>query len=144
MKFSLEKLSVYGFNKRFLTEHDFYRICESENITVLEMDVSTSFYMSVSGEAFIILKKKLKGLRRAFAMFHELSHHFLHGAKNATNAFYLGLLQNKAEFEADTLATIALVPRFALAPYDFLEEHPNRYARKLFRNRQKLEFLYGV
>ncbi len=49
-----------------------------------------------------------------------------------------------AEFEADALATIALVPKLALDSYDFLEEHPNRYARQLFKNRQKLEFLYGV
>lgn len=144
MIFSLEKLSQFGFNEKFLTEHDFYEICEQENITVLEMEVSTSFYMSVSGKSFIVLKKKLKGLRKTFTMFHELSHHFLHGGNRATNAFYFGLLNTKAEFEADTLATIALVPNFALRSYEFLDEHPNRYAKQLFRNRQKIQFLYGV
>jgi Zn-dependent peptidase ImmA (M78 family) len=144
MKFSLNKLSDCGFNRKFLTEKDFYDICEKENITVLEIDVSTSFFMTVEGKSFIVLKSRLKGLPRVFTMFHELAHYFLHGANRGTNAFYFGMLQSKAEFEADALATIALVPRFALNSYDFLEEHPNRYARKLFKNRQKLEFLYGV
>lgn len=144
MHYSLEKLKRFGFNEKFLTDKDFYDICEQENITVLEMDVTNSFYMSVKRKSFIILKKKLKGLQKSFAMFHELSHHFLHGTNEGTSAFYFGLLNTKDEFEADALATIALVPRFALSSYDFLEEHPNRYARQLFRNRQKLEFLYGV
>lgn len=144
MKLSLEKLLRYGFNKRFLTEKDFYAICEQENITVLEMEVSTSFYMCVSGESFIVIKKKLKGLRRVFSMFHELAHHFLHGANRATNAFYFGLLESKVEFEADALATIALVPKFALYSYDFLEDHPNKFAHKVFEDRKKLDFLYGV
>lgn len=144
MKFSLKKISHYGFNLRPLTEKDFYEICELENITVLEEDVFTSFYMSVNGRNFIVLKKRLKGLRKIFSMFHELAHHFLHGGKEATNAFYFGMLESKQEIEADAIATIALVPRFMLASYDFLEEHPNRYARQIFRNRQKLEFLYNI
>jgi Zn-dependent peptidase ImmA (M78 family) len=100
--------------------------------------------MSVNGKHFIVLKKKLKGLRKAFAMFHELAHHFLHGAKESANAFYFGMIESKQEIEADAMATIALVPKFMLNSYDFLEEHPNRFARQLFRNRQKLEFLYGI
>ena len=144
MKLSLEVLTKHGFNRRILTEKDFYEICESEKITVLEMDVFTSFYMSAAGRHFIVLKKRLKGLRKTFAMFHELAHHFLHGGRESPNAFYFGLIESKQEIEADAMATIALVPKFMLDSYDFLEEHPNRYARQLFKNRQKLEFLYGI
>lgn len=144
MNLSLTKFNKYGFNEKPQTEADFYRICEIEKIIILEKDVTTSFYMNVSGKSFIVLKKRLKGLRRLFAMFHELAHHFLHGSRHAASAFYFGLLESKAEFEADALATIALVPRPMLRTFDFLDEHPNRYAKKLFRDRQKLYFLYGV
>ena len=144
MNLSLHKLKKYGFNSRALTEKDFYQICERENITVLEEDVFTSFYMTVHGKHFIVLKKRLRGLKKLFVMFHEISHHFLHGGKDAANAFYFGLLQSKQEIEADAMATIALVPRYMLNSYEFLEDHPVKFARELFRNRQKLEFLYGI
>jgi hypothetical protein len=45
--------------------------------------------------------------------------------------------------EADAIATIALVPKHGLSSYDFLEEHPNKFARKVFEDRKKVEFLYG-
>lgn len=144
MKFSLTKLEKYGFNKRALTETDFYAICETEGVTVFEMDVPASFYFSILGEHFIVIKKRLRGLRKVFVMFHELSHYFLHGGKVAEKAFFFGLLESKAEIEAEAMATVALVPRYMLNSYDFLEDHPNRYARQLFKNRQKLEFLYDV
>lgn len=144
MLFALKKLSKHGFNHRALSEEDLLHICESEDITVLYLDVPTSFYFSVRNKYFIVLKKSLKGLRRTFALAHELAHHFLHGGKDTANAFFFGLIESRNEFEADAMATIALVPRFMLNSYDFLEEHPNRYARQLFKNRQKLEFLYGI
>lgn len=144
MILSLKKLSRYGFNRRILTEADFYRICEMLRITVLEMDVSRSFYMSVGGKSFIVLAEKLKGLKKTFVMFHELAHHFLHGARDRASAFYFNLLDDKNEFEADALALIALIPVSSLRSFDFLEEHPNRYARKLYKDRQRLYFLYGV
>ncbi|HEY0429016.1 MAG TPA: ImmA/IrrE family metallo-endopeptidase [Pyrinomonadaceae bacterium] len=145
MKFVLEKLTSYGFNSRVLTEQDFYAICEAEKIEVLEMNVSASFYMNVLGESIIVLNKRLKGLKRTFAMFHELAHHFLHGGKNGTNAFFLGLLDSKNEMESDAIALIAILPVSALSNFDFLDENPrSRYAKKLYKDRQRLYFLYGV
>lgn len=144
MKLILDKLKKYGFNRRELSESDFYAVCEKEKITVLEMEVSCSFYMNVGGKAFIVLKKNLRGLKRTFTMFHELAHHFLHGGRGVNQAFYFGLLDNKQEFEADRIALIALIPLSCLNSFDFLEDHPNRYAKKLYRERQRLYFLYGV
>lgn len=144
MKLSLKKLSRFGFNQRVLTERDFYDICEKENIIVVEREVYTSFYFTTDEYHFIVIKKSLKGMRKTFSMFHELSHHFLHGGRDTTNAFYFGMLETKAEFEADALALIALIPLPSLKNFAFLEEHPNRYARKLYRDRIKLNFLYGV
>lgn len=144
MKLSLEKLAAYGFNEKFLTEADLLVICERENVTVLTLDVPTSFYLALENGFFIVLKKSLKGLQREFALAHELAHHLLHGGNNADRAFFYGLLESKNEIEADALATIALVPKHALESFGFLEEHPNHFARRLFKNRQKLNFLYGV
>lgn len=137
-------MKKYGFNRRELTEKDFYEICEREGIIVLEMDVPTSFYFRAEGLSFIVIKKRQTGLRRLFSMFHELAHHFLHGGQTAESAFFFGLLETKAEIEADALATVALVPHSSLANFDFLENHPVRFAKQLFRNRQKLEFLYRI
>ncbi|MCD9188293.1 MAG: ImmA/IrrE family metallo-endopeptidase [Pyrinomonadaceae bacterium] len=139
-----QKLKDYGFNERAMSEADFYTICESENIKVIETDAPTSFYFSVEGNHFIIIKKSLKGLRKTFSMFHELAHYFLHGGDHLSRAYFYGMLKSKNEFEADALAVIALLPRKSLKSFDFLEEHPNRFARKLYQDRQKLEFLYGV
>lgn len=144
MNFSLGKLSKYGFNRRVLTEQDFYDICQAEGIEVFEMDVPTSFYFSVNGKHFIVIKSKLKGLRKTFSMFHELAHHFLHGGKDAANAFFFGLLHSKNEIEADAVALIALLPKTALKDYQFLEDHPNRFAKKLYKDRQRLWFLYQI
>lgn len=144
MNLALEKLKKYGFNERFLTESDLLDICEQENITVLSCDVPTSFYLDVEGEYFIVLQKTLKGLPRDFALAHEISHHLLHCGATTDRAFFLNLLDSKNEVEADALATIALCPRRALYSFDFLEEHPNAFARRVFKNRQKLDFLYGV
>lgn len=144
MNLSLEKLKPFGFNERELTETDFFEICERERIEVLELDIDNSFIMSAKGKSVIVISRKLKGLKRRFAMFHELAHYFLHGGRSLESAFFLGLLDTKNETEADAVATIAIVPRRSLECFSFLENHNNRYARKLFDDRQKIEFLYDV
>lgn len=145
MKILLNILKRYGFNIRALTEEDFYAICESEGIHVIETDVVTSFYMPVLGEPTIVLKKGLKGLKRLFVMFHELAHHFAHGGKDANNAFFFDMTISKKEFEADAIATIAILPLSSLENYDFLDEHPrSRFAKQLYKDRQKLWFLHGI
>lgn len=146
MNLSLEKLKKYGFNEKALTEEDFYRICEAERITVLEMDVSKTFYMTVLKKKFIVVRKKAKGIRRTFEMFHELAHHFVHGDRDgsAAKAFFFGLLENKNEREADALAIIALLPLRSMGDFKFLDEHPNRFAKRLWRERQRIYFLYGI
>lgn len=100
--------------------------------------------MSVGGKSFIVLSKKLKGLKKTFVMFHELAHYFLHGARDTASAFYFNLLDDKNEFEADALALVALIPVSSLNSFQFLEDHPNRYARKLYKDRQRLKFLYEI
>ena len=42
----------YDTENRAFTKEDFYRICESENITAKEMDSPTSFYLRVKSKLF--------------------------------------------------------------------------------------------
>lgn len=142
----LANLKIDGFNVRQLNESDAEIICEKENITLLELDVPASFYFYCYQKHFIIIKKGLLGLKKTFTIFHELGHFYCHaGSPASSRAFFYGLIKSKNEFEADAFATIAICPRTALDNYDFLESHPrSRFARNLFKERQRLEFLYQV
>lgn len=144
MKLSLKKLSTYGFNQRPLSEADFYRICEEEYIEIIERFQSNTFYMVIEGKPFIVIGTRKRGLKRLYAMFHELAHHFLHAGRLLNEAFFYGQIENKQEFEADAFATIALIPYYKIGDFDFLEEHPNKFARRIFNDRKKIEFLFGI
>lgn len=138
-------LSLDGLNERRLTDSDLDAICERDRITVLAEDVATAFYLSVMDRHLIVIPKRLRGLKREFAIWHEIGHHLLHGGRDAgTQAFWYGLLETRNEAEANAFATIALIPRPALDSYDWLEENPSRFAQQLWRDRQRLLFLYGV
>lgn len=144
MRSFIEKYSYLGVNKQFLTEVDFLRICETENIEIIETGERFSWYMVVENEPFIVLPKRKRGIERLFAAFHELAHHFRHYGHSPNQVFFYNLANTKDEFEADAFSTVCLVPKLALQSYEFLEEHPNKFARKIFKNRRKLEFLYGI
>lgn len=144
MNLILQAIEHYGFNARRLTETDFFAICETERIAVLEREVPAAFTMSLLGTRTIVLRRRAKGLHRTFEMFHELAHALAHGGKSATNAFFFGLNESRAETEADAVATIALIPFADLAGYQFLDENPTRFGRQLWRDRQRIAFLYGL
>lgn len=143
MKLLLLRIAIYGFNQRFLTEEDFYKICEAEGIEIIWSDKKFSWYMTVESVPFIVLPRRARGLKLLFKMFHELAHHFRHYGELPTQVYFHELLDNKDEMEADAIATIALVPKHGLDSYDFLEEHPNKFARRIYEDRKKVEFLYG-
>lgn len=142
----LKKIKIDGFNQRSLTESDALTFCEENEITVLESDVPTSFYFCCYGRHFIVLKKSLRGLKKLFSLYHEICHFSRHsGCEASSQAFFYGLIESKNETEADAFATICLVPVTALDNWDFLESHPrSRYAKKLFKDRQRLAFLYQI
>lgn len=148
MNLSLKKLSAYGFNHRPLVEDDLLQICAQENITVFYKDVPTSFYLEFHDRHFIVLRKHSCGLRRTFALAHELAHYFLHGGNLLEQDYLFEMLSaqpnNKNEIEADTLALIALIPKSALGCDEFLKTHTTSYARDLYIERQRLYFLYGI
>ena len=60
------------------------------------------------------------------------------------DAFFLGLLETRNEAEADAFAAVALVPRPALASYDWLEENPGPDALRIWQRRARLFETYGI
>jgi Zn-dependent peptidase ImmA (M78 family) len=142
----LHKERIDGFDKRSLDLTDGELFCAMEDITILELEVKTSFYFSCFGKRFIVLKKGLRALKKVFQLFHDIAHYLWHGGREASSqAFFYGLIEHKNEIEADAFATVALVPRTMLDNYDFLDLYPrSRFARELLRERQRLAFLYQI
>lgn len=141
MKILLEKLKPLGFNGRVLTEKDFHAICEKENILINWSNRKYSFYFSAFGQSCVTLPKRLKGLKLLFAMFHELGHHFAHVGDDPV-VMWKDMPHQKDEFEADAIALIAMMPINLLREMAFLDG--SRYGGKLWNERMRLYFLYGI
>lgn len=144
MKLSFERFGSFGFNRRPLTEADFYRICKKYRIIVEEHSVSNSFYMTCLGRHIIVIGKNLKGIRRLYAMFHELGHFFLHAGVSEEEAFYFGHHKTKEEVEADVFATICLIPWNRIDDDSFLDIYPRSFAKQVYQDRQRIAFLYRI
>ena len=144
MFLSLATLAKYGFNKRRLTESDFYEICERRGIAVQELDVGASFYIYVLGMETIVIDKKLKAIAREFAMFHELSHALLGIRTNGPQALFIGMCDTREEDEADAFAAIALIPLTRIEDRSFMDECCCGVAQKVYEKRLYLYQTYGV
>jgi hypothetical protein len=146
MFLSLATLAKYDFNKRRLTETDFYAICEQRSISVLELDVLTSFYIyhPKLDRKTIVLDCKLRGVAREFAMFHELSHALLSSRLNDPQALFMGMCDTKEEYEADAFASIALIPRARLLDTSFVDDCCCGTADEIYEKRLHIYETYGV
>jgi Zn-dependent peptidase ImmA (M78 family) len=144
MILSLAALTKYGFNERRLTEADFYEICHSRNIEVQELDVLASFYISILERETIVIDNKLTGVKREFALFHELSHAFLSAQINGPRVLFMGLCDSKEEHEADAFACIALIPQPNIEDTSFMDGCLSGFARKVFEKRIHLYQTYGL
>jgi Zn-dependent peptidase ImmA (M78 family) len=108
----LAKFDSLGWNKRPLTEEDFFRICRRERIAVQEMPLSVrGFYGVCKARRFIALDSKMRGVARLFTAYHELGHHFLHAPKATMQVNYFHLREEpRVKLEADAFAAVALLP----------------------------------
>lgn len=100
------------WNHRFLTEKDFFRICDKRNVEVL-WDKTNSFCFRLLGEDFICLNQNLRGQELLFDMFHELSHQILHIPYWRKTAVYFNNPHgedSKHHLEANVLALLAMYP----------------------------------
>ncbi|MCA1589153.1 MAG: ImmA/IrrE family metallo-endopeptidase [Acidobacteria bacterium] len=115
MIFLLDKISRLrcGWNKRPLTEADFYRLCARKKITVVEMPLATNgFYYCVKNKHFIAISTRLASPTRLLVMFHEFAHYLMHAPDTGVTANFHGVgFKTRKELEADAFALCALMPR---------------------------------
>ncbi len=134
MRYLIKKASKYEINKKAKNEEDFYFICDSEGIEIIWSNGKFSWYMTVDDVPFIVLSRKKRGLKLLFDMYHELGHHFGHYGDVPNQVFFSGLKNDKAEIEADAFATVCLIPEDKIDNFDFLEDHPVKFARRGFHS----------
>lgn len=144
MKAVLSRLQrEYGWNERILTDEDFERICQQCKIEVLvERMRHFGAYLVCENVPFIFLKKNLSVERRRFVQWHELAHHFLHAPGIC---FFVSGTTSKAEFQADALASCALIPRRILTTWrldTILSEY--EYSKELLSIRIKTYQRFGL
>jgi Zn-dependent peptidase ImmA (M78 family) len=101
------------WNKRALTEGDFYKLCKRRRITVVEMPLRTSgFYYCVLGRHYIALDSRLPNQKKLFVMFHEFAHYLMHAPDAGVTANFHGVgKKTRKEAEADAFALCAIIPK---------------------------------
>jgi len=141
MKLLLSRLRELGLGESPFTDEQFFTACELLDTTVIWSDKKFAFYFTVAGEHFIVLPKRLRGLRLLFAMAHELSHRILHiGQPYAVN--FHGQEDTKDELEADSMALVMMIPKERIRDMAFLDG--SRYGSHLWNERVRLYFLHGI
>lgn len=108
---TISRLRIH-WNKRPLTEADFYRLCRKHKITIEEMPLTVSgFYYCAMERHFIPVDSRLSPQKKIFVMFHELAHYLLHAPSGSATANYHGVgKRTRIETEADSFALCALMP----------------------------------
>ncbi|HMJ07964.1 MAG TPA: ImmA/IrrE family metallo-endopeptidase [Pyrinomonadaceae bacterium] len=129
MQFFIEKISRlrFSWNKRPLTETDFYRLCRRFRIHVTEMPLQTNgFYYCMKGRHFIALDSRLTGHKKLFVMFHELAHFLMHSPDAGVTANFHGVgKKTRKEMEADAFALCAILPKQRIenqTPYELADD----------------------
>jgi Zn-dependent peptidase ImmA (M78 family) len=115
MLFFLDKFSDLKchWNKKPLTDEDFYRLGKRHKITVQEMPLRVSgFYYCMLGRHYIAINSRLGHPKKLFVMFHEFAHYLIHAPDSGATANFHGIgKKTRKEFEADAFAVCALIPR---------------------------------
>ena len=137
LAFRILKSYFPELNERFYDELDFWFFCDDRGIDASERKMKKKgYYVADESGDYIFIDSRLRSPRKLEVIFHELTHALLH--------FPTPELKSRQQFEAQALALIFLIPQKALFDYSWLEENPTRYAFKLFRERQRLYFLYQL
>lgn len=135
-----------GWNRRAFTEKDFFRICKKLKVFVYEEDSEDmeweGFYFVDEGVPTIVINGKLKGLKRLWAMFHELGHHLLHTPETC---FFSENTYDKAQSEANIFAAIALIPEKTVRQMPLWELYDlDEFSAKLFQIRLEVFDTYKM
>ena len=115
MLFFLDKFESLkcSWNRKQLTEDDFYKLCRRHRIMVQEMPLRVGgFYYSMLGRHYIAINSKLRQPEKLFVMFHEFAHYLIHSPDIGVTANFHGIgRKTRKESEADAFACCALIPR---------------------------------
>ena len=115
MLFFLDKISRLRiqWNKKPLTQDDFYRLCKRHKVTVQEMPLQVSgFYYCVLGRHYIAIDSRLRQHKKLFVMFHEFAHYLMHAPDTGVTANFHGVGgKTRKEAEADAFALCAMIPK---------------------------------
>jgi Zn-dependent peptidase ImmA (M78 family) len=115
MQMLVDKISrlKIDWNRRPLTEADFYRLCKKHKVTVDEMPLRVSgFYYCVKGRHFIAINSNMPCSQKLFVMFHEFAHFLFHVPDSGTTANFHGIeRKTRKEVEADAFALCAIIPK---------------------------------
>lgn len=109
---TIARLKIH-WNKRPLTEADFYKLCRKHKVTVTEMPLRkvSGFYYCAMRRHFIAIDSRLSPQKKLFVMFHEFGHFLLHSASGSATANYHRVgTRTRQEIEADSFALCALMP----------------------------------
>ena len=148
MRSYLEKISNLriGWNKRPLTDDDFYRLCRRHRITVVEMPLRTDgFYYCVKRRHFIAVNSGLPHLHKLLVMFHEFAHFLMHSPDTNTTASFHGLCKkNRKEREADAFALCALIPTTWIRSRTLDELADDGFSDELLKERAAVFERHGI
>lgn len=140
MNLSLPKLTrvLPALNKRVLTESDFWQVCAAREIEVVERRMNKKgYYVPHQCGDLIFIDSRLKSFYWLEVAYHELFHALLH--------YPAPFLSGKHQFEADAFMIMALCTLESLTDAEFLRQAKHcRALRFIIRERQRLNFLYGV
>lgn len=135
--YDIVKKLIPSLNERQLTDVDFSFTADFKGFDVCEMKLKKrGYHVWDDGVDYIFIKKALRGIKWLETAFHELFHAVLQIPMKA--------LHDKQQKEVVALSLIAIIPFPMLENYTFLEENPTPYARRLFKEREKIYFFYGV
>ena len=114
MLFFLDKISQLGseWNRKPLTQDDFYRLCKRHRVTIQEMPLRVSgFYYCVLGRHYIAIDSRLRQHKKLFVMFHEFAHYLMHAPDTGVTANFHGVgIKTRKEAEADAFALCSMIP----------------------------------
>jgi len=129
------KQIIPHFNEQALTEKDFWKICENEEIRVVETHLFVNgFYFSDGRRNFIYLNSALRGAFWLENAFHEIAHHFLHTPP--TNP--------RQEEEARAITLISILPRSQLKKVVSEADEFSDYAERILHERLQIFAEHGL
>jgi Zn-dependent peptidase ImmA (M78 family) len=108
MLYRFARKNLQGWNRRILTERDFYHFCLRQSVTVVEaVTDSLGRYVVYKERPFIIHDPSLRGGLKLWVLWHEAGHHLLHTPEPQC---FGKVSHDKFNYEANFIASVALIP----------------------------------